>query len=678
MSSSKPFRLPMLLHGADYNYEQWLDYPDVLQSDFQLMKAAGINALSIGIFAWSKLEPSEGCYEFGWLDQLMDTLAQENIHAILATPSGARPAWLSEAYPEVRQVDAAGVRAPHAGRHNHCRTSPVYREKCRTVNTLLAERYAEHPALLMWHVSNEYGAGACHCSLCYKAFQEWLQTRYGDLDTLNHAWWTTFWSHRYTAWEQIRPVDPSVQGLLLDWQRFTSEQTLDFFIAESAPLREVTPGVPVTTNFMQPDVGLDYWAFAPHVDIISWDSYPRWHQSGTSDTATAAKTAFYHDLHRSYKRQPFMLMESTPSVTNWQGISRPKRPGVHLLSSLQAVAHGSNTVQYFQWRQSRGGEEKYHGAVVSHHNRQDTRVFREVAEVGAKLKTLSEVVAAEVRADVAIVYDFQNEWALNHAQLPQNEAKDYQACCLEHHGALWRQGVATDIISSEADFRDYRVVVAPMLYMLRAGVAERLESFVREGGVFVTTHTSGMVDDSDLAFLGGFPDPFRRTLGLWVEETDNLYDDQRQEVKTVTGSEFAPADRYGTRHLADIVRLETAQPLGVFDLEFYRGSPALTLNRHGAGSAFYLATRFDTDFLFDFYAVLMERCGLERWSLPTGVSVSVRRTEDFELVFVMNFSDAAQELPLPERYRSAESSDALELNAHEVRVLTCRKKETIA
>ena len=667
MPDSRPFHLPTLLHGADYNYEQWLAYPDVLRADLELMKVAGINALSIGIFSWAMLKPSEGHYAFDWLDKLMDTLAKQEIRALLATPSGARPAWLSEAYPEVRQVNSEGIRAPHAGRHNHCRTSPVYREKCRTINTLLAERYAEHPALFMWHVSNEYGAGACHCSLCYTAFQDWLRARYGDLETLNHAWWTTFWSHRYTAWEQIKPVDPSVQGLLLDWQRFTSDQTLDFFIAESAPLRKITPSVPVTTNFMQPDVGLDYWALAPHVDIISWDSYPRWHHP-SGDAAIAAQTAFYHDLHRSYKHGPFMLMESTPSVTNWQGISRPKRPGMHLLSSLQAVAHGSNTVQYFQWRQSRGGEEKYHGAVVSHLSTPDTRVFREVAEVGARLETLAEVVDAEVQVDVAIIYDFHNEWALNHAQLPQNEAKDYQACCREHHEALWRQGVGTDIISSEADFGAYRVVIAPMLYMLRAGVAERLEAFVRAGGVLVTTHTSGMVDDSDLAFLGVFPDPLRRTLGLQVEETDNLYDDQRQEVK-ITNAAFAPAERYETRHVADIVRLETAQPLGVFDREFYRGSPALTLNRHGVGNAFYLATRFGTDFLFDFYAKLTEHSEIERWELPSGVSVSVRRTEDFDMVFVMNFSDAVQSLPVPERYRSAAAGTVLELTAYEAKVL---------
>jgi beta-galactosidase len=261
--------------------------------------------------------------------------------------------------------------------------------------------------------------------LCYSAFRYWLKERYGNLEALNHAWWATFWSHRYTAWEQIEPVDRSMQGLMLDWQRFTSDRALDFFLTEIAPLREITPDVPLTTNFMQPDVGLNHWRFAEHVDVVSWDSYPRWHQ--TNDAATAAQTAFYHDLHRSYKQgQPFLLIESSPSVTNWQGISRLKKPGMLKLGSLQAVAHGSNSVQYLQWRQSRGGEEKFHGAVVSHLGGEDTRVFRDVAQIGSILECLPDLAHTSVDARVAVIYDFENEWALNRAQLPRNIDKNYQ------------------------------------------------------------------------------------------------------------------------------------------------------------------------------------------------------------------------------------------------------------
>ena len=338
--------LSKLWHGGDYNFEQWLDSPDILADDFRLMRQAYCNLMSVGIFSWSMLEPREGVYQFGWLDMLMDRLAENDISADLATPSAAAPAWLSKKYPETRRVNALGQREPHRGRQNFCLTSPLYRAKIYDLNRRLAERYAGHPALRLWHVSNEYGGATCHCELCYWGFREWLNERYGDMETLNNAWWTTFWSHRYSDWDEIEPVDPSNHGLMLDWRRFTTDRVIEFFQHECEPLREVTPHIPITTNFMQPDVGLDYWRLAEHVDVISWDSYPRWHAG--DEAATGAQTAFYHDLHRSYKGgQPFLLLESSPSQVNWQPVSRLKHPGLHKLASLQAVAHGANSACTF-------------------------------------------------------------------------------------------------------------------------------------------------------------------------------------------------------------------------------------------------------------------------------------------------------------------------------------------
>lgn len=638
---------PTLLHGADYNYEQWLHEPDVLEADFRLMKEAGLNAVSIGIFSWAMLEPTEGDYRFDWLDGLMDRLAQEGIHAILATPSGARPAWMSERYPEVRQVDRLGHRAPHALRHNHCRTSPVYREKCLAMNERLAQRYGEHPALLLWHVSNEYGGGHCHCDLCYRAFRTWLEARYGDLEALNHAYWATFWSHRYGAWHEVRPVDPSLPGLMLDWQRFTSDQTLDFFVAESAPLRHITPQTPITTNFMRPDVGLDYWKFAQHVDVVSWDSYPRWHIG--DEARTGAATAFFHDLHRSYKRAPFLLMESTPSVTNWQGVSRPKRPGMHLLSSLQAVAHGANSVGYFQWRQGRGGSEQFHGAVMTHADRSDSRVMQDVSEVSRVFTTLEGVLTTNVDAQAAVIYDFETEWALDRVELPQNEAKDYQERCRTHHAALWRRGIATDVISGDADLDRYRLVVAPMLFLLRPGAAERIEAFVTRGGTFVTTYLFGIVDASTLAFVGGLPAPLRRTLGLRVDESDSLPEGAPQRVLSATPDGFVPGEGVTTTAYADLLTLESAVPLAVYDREFYRGAPAATRNAHGDGTAYYLATRFGEEALDAFYASLQERTALPGVrAAGDGVSVQVREGAAGAFAFVMNFTPEPREVDLRE------------------------------
>ena len=671
----KIFQPASLLHGADYNYEQWLDYPDVLAEDFRLMCEANCNVMSVGIFAWSLLEPVEGEYQFVWLDQLMDRLAEHKIKAILATPSGGKPVWMSAAYPEIRLVNPHGQREPHRLRHNHCPTSPIYRQKVQQINTLLAERYQNHPALLLWHVSNEYGAYDCRCDLCLTAFQRWLQKRYGTLEKLNHAWWTTFWSHRYTDWTQIKPVDPSVQGLMLDWRRFGSDQVLDFYRAEIEPLRTITPDIPITTNFMKPNVGLDYWEFARHVDVISWDSYPRWH-SQTDEYSITIATAFYHDLHRSYKQQPFLLMESTPSVTNWQGISRPKRPRLHLLSSLQAIAHGSNSVQYFQWRQSRGGEEKFHGAVVGPTGQANTRIFQEVAEVGAYLAQLDDLTDTCNRAEVAIIYDLQNEWALNLAQLPRNEEKQYQEQCMVHYAQFWQRGMTVDLVDSSAtDLSSYKLVIAPMLYMLRAGVVERLSEFVQQGGTLITTYLSGLVDESDLCFIG--ESPLRSLLGLWVEETDVLFAHDGQSLKVVPGNHLGLEGDYPVSHFADVIHLDSAQPLAVYGHDFYAGQPALTMNEVGRGRVYYLATRTDSTFLQAFYSCLSDDLGLVRaipTSLPDGVTVQVRVRGREQFLFLMNFNATPQEINLkPDHYQDALSGEticgALTLDGYGIRVL---------
>jgi len=642
---------PRLWHGADYNPEQWLSRPDILKEDIRLMKEAACNVMAVGIFAWAALEPEEGTFTFEWLDRTMDNLAGAGISAILATPSGARPPWMAQKYPEVLRVDAERRRQLYGKRHNHCFTSPVYREKCRTLNTLLAERYGRHPALLVWHVSNEYG-GACHCPLCQEAFRSWLRERYETLDHLNEQWWTSFWSHRYSEWSQIEspsPIgEPWLHGLNLDWRRFTTHQTIDFLKGEIEPLRRLAPGAPVTTNMMGLYDGLDYWKFAPELDLVSWDSYPHWGLPG-GDWREAIGVSFTLDLFRSLKQgRPFLLMESTPSMTNWQDVCKPKRPGMHRLSSLQAVAHGSDSVQYFQWRKSRGSSEKFHGAVIDHCGHGNTRVFRDVAEVGRDLQRLEAVAGTSVRPEVAIIFDWENRWAIDDAMGPRKD-KGYVETCIQHYAPFWKLGIPAGVIDSESEFTSHRLVVAPMLYMLKPGVAERLEDFVRRGGALVTTYWSGIVNENDLCFPGGFPGPLRKLLGIWAEEIDALFPGETNSVIPAPGNPLKLAGSYEARELCDLIHAETAEVLATYGKDFYAGRPAVTENRFGEGSALYIASRNDEAFTGDVMASLAERLGLRHTvaaALPEGVTAQMRSDGENDHVFLMNFQSHEETLDL--------------------------------
>ncbi|WP_138495010.1 beta-galactosidase [Paenibacillus pinistramenti] len=646
-------KVPHMLHGADYNPEQWLRYPHVLEEDIRLMKLAKCNVMSVGIFSWVSLEPEEGVFTFEWLDQLLDRFAANGIYALLATPSGARPAWMSEKYPEVLRVNDRRVRNLHGFRHNHCYTSPVYREKVSIMNSKLAERYANHPAVIGWHISNEFG-GDCHCDYCQEAYRNWLKDKYSSLDELNHAWWTTFWSHTYTSWSQVESPAPhgetQVHGMNLDWRRFVTHQTADFIKHEIAPLKAANPELPVTTNLMEYYEGLNYWKFADLLDVVSWDSYPTWHDKGNDDSRQAAKIGMMHDIVRSIKGgQPWMLMESTPSLTNWQDVSKLKRPGMHLLSSLQAVAHGSDTVQYFQWRKSRGSSEKFHGAVVDHVGHEHTRVFGDVKQVGESLEKLEEIVGTGVPAEVAVIFDWENRWAVNDAQGPRNVGVKYEETVQAHYFPFWEQGVAADVIDMDQDFSKYKVVVAPMLYMVREGVGERIQQFVENGGIFVATYWSGIVNETDLCFLEGFPGPLRKTLGIWSEELDGLHDGDLNGIVPAAGNELGLAAEYDAVELCDLIHLEGAEALASYRSDFYAGRPALTVNKLGKGRAYYIASRNKEPFYQDFYGKIIDQAGIRRalnTDLPEGVNAALRSDGEHDYVFLMNFKNETQQVTL--------------------------------
>ena len=654
-------RLPNFAYGGDYNPEQWtpeFGYEDesVWKEDMRLMRLAGVNVATVGVFSWVALQPNEQTYTFDWLDRIMELLSENGIHACLATATAAQPAWLSAAYPDVLPVDENGRRHSHGRRQNYCPTSPDFRRLSSNMARKLAERYKDHPALLLWHVSNEYGPG-CYCDRCAARFREWLQTHYGALEEVNKRWVTAFWSHVYTDWSQIEPPnklgEQSVQGLLLDYRRFMSDMNLECYRGEADVLHELTPDVPVTTNLMEWYKPLDYFSWAPHLDIISWDSYPQ-------RTDHPGEIALRHDLMRGLKGgQSWMLME---------------RPGVLRLLSYQAVARGSDAVMYFQWRQSRGAAEKYHGAMVSHAGHEHTRVFGEVAELGKELNALGEgILGTRIPARVALVFSWPNWWNVEYTPGPSASLR-YVEQVQRYYQPLWDRNIAVDVVSPDQDLSGYSLVIAPLLNMVSAEQGTAIERYVEGGGTFLTTFFSGVVDESDRAWLGGYPGPLRRTLGIWVEEFDPLEPDMQNRVLVPEGSKLAHGT-YNCDLWCDVVNLEGAEALATFEDDFYTGHPAITENRFGQGRALYVATQPDPALVANLVGSLVDELEIvPPLEAPPGVEVTRREADDRSYTFVLNHNEnstvhVALPAPMQNILTGKKHDHVLILPPHEVAIL---------
>ena len=665
-------KFPHFIHGADYNPEQWIATKEIWDEDMKLMKEANCNEMTVGIFSWANIEPEEGKYDFTFLDEIIDKVYANGGRVVLATPSGARPRWMVEKYPEITRVTSDGHKKKYGGRHNHCYTSPIYREKVRQINTKLAERYGKHPAVIAWHISNEYG-GKCYCPECEKAFREFVKNRYdGDIEKLNHEYWSTFWSHRYASFDQVKfPTDYDenyVLGLQLDFKRFVSYQTTDFMNAEIEAIRAVCPELPVTTNMMPAFPDINYYELAEKLDVVSWDNYPTWHDG--NHIQAAYNSAFWHDFFRSLKKRTFMLMESAPGLVNWHEYNKLKRPGMDRLASLQAVAHGSDSVQYFQWRKGRGGVEKYHGAVVDHVGTNETRVFKAVQSTGATLKAIDEVCGSYVNARVAIIYDWENRWALEEAQGFARYDKKYTETCVEYYKALWKRGIAVDVINSHGDFKKYDLVIAPMLYVTDRNTIRQITEYVQHGGTVYATYMLGMVNENDLCYLGGYPaESLKEVFGSWNEEIDTLYPNEK--VKIVSGTES-----YEGVHYSELIHAKGATVLATYDSEFYAGMPAATVHGYGKGKAYYQAFRDTGTFWESMISNILKELEIKPTvpaDLPEGVCVHKREADGVQYLFVQNYlGQPVEGIYLGDTYTDMESKeviDTVSLSAYDVRCL---------
>lgn len=640
-----------MLYGGDYNPEQW--GREVWEEDMRLMAQAHINIVTLNVFSWASLQPDEDTYDFARLDEIMQLVRANGMKVCLATSTGAHPAWMAKRHPDILRTEKDGRKRKFGGRHNSCPNSPTYRKYAPRLAQKLAEHYRDYDNIVAWHVSNEYG-GACYCDECQKAFRVWLKKKYGTIEEVNRSYNTAFWGHTFYDWDEIVLPDlqsehfmdevtgmerTMFQGISLDYMRFNSDSILDCFRLEYDAIKKFTPDLPVTTNLMTAYKGLDYQKWAKSMDFVSWDNYP-------SAADSPDQIAFYHDLMRGLDGQkPFVLMEQAPSVTNWQQFAKLKRPGEMRLMSYQAVAHGADAIQFFQIRRSIGACEKYHSAVIDHVGTADTRVFREVTKLGEELEKIGGLfLDGKTPAKTAILFDWDNWWAVEYSSGPSVRLK-YLDAVLDYYKAAYALNVPVDIISTDHSLEPYQVVIAPLLYMVKRGYEEKLKDYVRQGGNFVTSYFSGIVDEHDLVDCGGYPGRLRELLGVWVEESDALPFGEQNAI-TYSGTRY-PADL-----MCDLMHLEGAQALANYEEDFYAGTPAVTVNKYGLGKAYYVGTHSDEMFYQTWMRELFAQTGISPIQhTPAGVEAAVRENAGGRYLFLLNHTAEEKTVVLEESYQ---------------------------
>ena len=631
-----------ILFGGDYNPEQWDE--ETWQEDMRLFKLAHVDTVTINVFNWAMLQKDEDTYDFSKLDQIIDLCVKNNLNIILATSTSAHPAWMARKHPDILRVDAYGIKRKFGGRHNSCPSSPTYRYYSKELARRIALRYKDVKNIIAWHISNEYG-GECHCDLCQDQFRLWLKKKYQTIENVNIAWNTSFWSHTFYDFEDIvlpdfrseefmrEEVSTNFQGISLDYRRFNSDNLLACYKGEYEVIKQITPHIPITTNFMGAYKHLDYQKWAPYLDFISWDNYPTY-------DALPYQSAFNHDLMRGLKQgQPFWLMEQTPSVSNWHPYCALKRPGVMRLWSYQALGHGSDTVLFFQMRRSIGACEKYHGALIDHAGHENTRVFREMEALGNELIDLKEsILNTRIHSKVAIIFDWDNWWVTSLSAGPSCLI-NYKEEVETYYQFFYTNNIPVDLISDQDDFENYDLLIAPMLYMVKTGVDQKINDFVQHGGTFITNYFSGYVNENDLV-QGAYPGKLSDVLGIWVEEIDALPKDKENH--------FIYHNKTYPCHIAcDLLHLQGATSLSVYQDDFYQGMPVLTKNQYGKGTAYYITTRSNEDFYQEFLETICNDLNIHPLlDVPQGVEVTKRENDVYEYYFILNHLEQSVSISL--------------------------------
>lgn len=643
-------KLNQFYYGGDYNPDQW--DASVWDEDFALFKSLGINVITLPVFSWAKIQPDETRFCFEWLDEIVDLAEKNGISITMATPTAAPPAWMVKAYPDILPVEINGIKRQYGGRTQICPNSRSFRYFSSQIAEKMALRYAERKSLILWHVNNEYGTH-CYCENCRRAFIQWLKVKYKTLENLNEKWYTAFWGHTYYDWDEIQTVShltellpnrlgnrdgTNFQAMAIDYMRFMSESIATCFETESKVLKSITPNIPITTNIWGIGPWLDLFLMGRLMDVVSWDSYP-------TNEEHYSVSAFKHDIIRSLKKnQNFILMEQTPNQQNWQNYNALKRPGIMRLMSYQTMAHGADAIMFFQIRQSRGACEKYHAAMIPHAGHLNTRTGRELVQLGDELKHLSQsILNTNVKNKVALMMSWNNWWSVQLSSGPSIDL-NYFEILHKYYKVLNSLNVGIDIIEPNEDLSAYDVVLAPLLNMINDEEVKQIENFVDNGGNFITSYFSGVVDENDLVYLGGYPGALRKLMGVWVEEVDALTPSQNNRIIPKQTDDFSLSE-YTCHLICEVIHLEGADMIASYGDDFYRDTPCVTVNRFGAGKAIYIGTQPDERFLTELLSPYVIRHTAQLpFSQNQDIEIVVREDDQKRYYFLMNHSETEKEI----------------------------------
>lgn len=633
-------KLP-LLYGGDYNPQQWEE--SIWDEDYEIFNDLNINVLSLGVFTWSMLQNNLEEYDFSELDKIVDRSVKENRYFMMASATAAVPAWLVHRYPGVMRVDFFGRQKKFGQRHHFCPNSVAYKYYASQLVHQIGKRYASNPRLIAWHINNEYGSGDyCYCEECEANFRIWLQKKYRTIDNLNDAWYGHFWSHLFYDWDEI--VSPSAisehygndknftafQNITLDYARFMSDSFLELYKMERDILKSYNEKIPATTNLMGTFKLLNYHKWAQEMDIVAWDNYP-WEMRDED------LVSLQHRLMFSLKKKPFYLMEQTPTTTAWRPSNPVRRPGVVRLWSYQAIAHGSDSVMFFQMRQNLGESEKYHGAIINHAGDRDTRILKELQQLGNELKFLSEEeLGYPQKSKIALVFDWEDWWAIEMTDGPSRHL-NYVNTLRKYHKYFFDRNINVDIVSEKDSFENYDCILAPLKHMMSDEYAFKIRQFVRQGGFYISGYMSGEVDKNNLLHPITRPGQLKDVFGIEIDDVDTLEPNNKITIKDTAGNIGY------TQHIFKVLKLKEAKAIYRYADQFYEGEPAVSINDYGLGHAVYIGTDLSEDTLHNLLDQLIDNS-----SLKTELEIVYRENKDNKFKFVLNHSENSVDFKIRE------------------------------